>query len=273
MDLTHFRISKGYNSNICRKCELKQKNIRNFQIKYKIIKNYFNGKCRDCETNYLNLPALEFHHPDLSKKTTTWRKLKGQSYSNILSRLLYDKVQLLCRNCHTLAGATTFKFYKEIILKYDFPLNDINKNNILDSINNELHQFHLDEKFNNKTKYHILKWIKKKSLIELLYKGSCVGCEKTNIENNLPALIFHHLDQFKKDKISRWQKISNLSIQEIINLLKKEKCVCLCANCHKFIESIQFLEQQNLIIGERNALEVKRTFNLIISRIENFNII
>lgn len=209
----------------------------------------------------------------MSKKTTTWRKLKGQSYSNTLSRLLYDKVQLLCRNCHTLAGATTYKFYKEIILNYDFPLNDINKNNILDSINNELQQFHLGKKFNKKTKYHILKWIKKKSLIQLLYKGNCVGCEKTNIENNLPALIFHHLDQLKKDKISRWQNISNLSIQEIINLLKNEKSVCLCANCHKFIEPIQFLEQANLIIGERNALEVKRMFNLIISRIENFNII
>ena len=55
--------------------------------------------------------------------------------------------------------------------------------------------------------------------------------------------------------------------------IKNENCVCLCANCHKFIESIQFLEKANLIIGERNALEVNRKFNLIIARIENFNII
>ena len=124
LDLYYFRVSKDYYSNVCKECEIKQKHIRNYQIKYKIIKIFFNGKCKHCETDIINLPSLEFHHPDLNKKTITWRKLKGQSYSNIIDKLLKDKVQVLCRNCHTLAGSTVFKTFKPIIQNYDFPFDN-----------------------------------------------------------------------------------------------------------------------------------------------------
>lgn len=64
------------------------------------------------------------------------------------------------------------------------------------------------------------------------YKGGhCIIC---GYNRCMSALEFHHLDQNKKDfSISvngytmSWEKIKN----------ELDKCVCVCANCHREIHS------------------------------------
>ncbi len=53
-------------------------------------------------------------------------------------------------------------------------------------------------------------------------------------ENHAPCLDFHHLDPSEKDfNIS--QKVKDMSLERI--KLEIEKCVVLCANCHRKVHS------------------------------------
>lgn len=66
-------------------------------VKLKAVK-YKGGKCEICGYNKC-LPALTFHHRDMSKKEYALSTmLKNKSWGDIKVEL--DKCHLLCSNCH-----------------------------------------------------------------------------------------------------------------------------------------------------------------------------
>ncbi|KKN04466.1 hypothetical protein LCGC14_1097120 [marine sediment metagenome] len=67
-----FRVTKGYLSNICKKCEIDQAIIRNFKIKLAIINNHYNGHCLCCKKSSKYLPIMEFHHLNPKIKSNAW---------------------------------------------------------------------------------------------------------------------------------------------------------------------------------------------------------
>jgi hypothetical protein len=89
---------------------------------------------------------------------------------------------------------------------------------------------------NNKEKLNANSYIRqiekyryrKFKLIEL--RGN-KGCEKCGYIKNLGALDFHHIDSSTKSFTLDSRKLSNKSWQSIVN--EFEKCVILCANCHR----------------------------------------
>lgn len=80
--------------------------------------------------------------------------------------------------------------------------------------------------------------------LAVAYKGSkCLNC---GFSEYLGALEFHHLDLKKKDS-----RISRMSNRKLTDELKQEldKCVLLCANCHRMAHAglIQFDEKGNIV--------------------------
>jgi hypothetical protein len=65
--------------------------------------------------------------------------------------------------------------------------------------------------------------------IRKILKVNLLKCELCGYSENLAALEFHHLDEDEKDKgIGQLKKCSESRLKEEL-----EKCVLLCANCHK----------------------------------------
>lgn len=78
------------------------------------------------------------------------------------------------------------------------------------------------------------RWVNKK-IKAIQYKGSrCVDCDLHINNTHYSVFEFHHLDPTKKDY--EWTKL-RLRSQESINK-ELDKCVLLCANCHRIRHSI-----------------------------------
>lgn len=81
---------------LCKRCHNKRCIER--QRKYKkLAVEYKGGKC--CRCGYSKCAgSLHFHHPDPSVKEKNWRNVRNMSFSKI--KMLIDKCELLCANCH-----------------------------------------------------------------------------------------------------------------------------------------------------------------------------
>jgi hypothetical protein len=66
----------------------------------------------------------------------------------------------------------------------------------------------------------------------LEYKGN--KCEKCGYNKDISALEFHHLDPSQKDF-----NISSRNLSSDWNVIKTEvdKCIVVCANCHREIHN------------------------------------
>lgn len=73
--------------------------------------------------------------------------------------------------------------------------------------------------------------IRKLQLIEL--KGN--GCSICGYNNNISALDFHHIDSSTKEFQLDKRTLGNTSMERI--LLEVDKCILLCANCHREIHN------------------------------------
>ncbi len=82
----------------------------------------------------------------------------------------------------------------------------------------------------------------------------CSSCGNVGL-NMLPALSLHHLDPSKKtiQKPSNYIR-SHRNVKEMVELMKKEKCVPTCENCHRNQRSIRFFRNKNEIL--KNFLDV-----------------
>lgn len=116
--------------------------IKSWMSKRIVIERLYNGKCIGC--GEYNLPSLQFHHRDITKKTfQKYDKLRYTTIEKIEKKLIQDDVVCLCGNCHRMIEAYYFeknhqeiigtkysqetrKFYKglkEIIKNFQFPTN------------------------------------------------------------------------------------------------------------------------------------------------------
>lgn len=220
--------------------QLDRKSIRGFVKKIKIIEYIQESHKIKCSSSNCDLgadikflPALDLHHKNPLTKKFSLSAVIGYQLPKIMEILSDEDVGILCINCHRIIGSNTFNQYKELILDENL----LNKTPL--EIDKAIEQEIGGVEEKNKTKYEIKKWIKKRSIIEQLFGGKCVGCGIITVKNNLPALSFHHRNPELKENL--WsQKLKFLEIKEISEVLIEEEIICLCSNCHRMINSHRF---------------------------------
>ncbi|MHA1106149.1 MAG: hypothetical protein ACTSPN_10600 [Promethearchaeota archaeon] len=211
---------------VCKKCSHKVRMIRRYKKKFKLIFEKFDGKCRMCNLSIIWLSSFHFHHPDPYIKTADWKNVEDKTYSDIVKWAVSDKVIPLCNNCHKKEEASLFHKFKDFILTPD----------LFDKSPEQIDQLLIvGTSMTSGEKTKVQEWIRKRYIIERIFDGKCIGCGTVNIFNNLASLVFHHLDPIIKD--SEISALLHLSCEMIYEILKKEKVVCLCANCHSLIHS------------------------------------
>ena len=245
----YFRKGQGRLLSVCEKCRQIIQGINNFKKQIKVITFLFDKKCRNCHNGLHILPAMEFHHVNPNSKNHTWRTLRARNIDEIIRIIKSENLQVLCKNCHACEEVTNFDKFREIILSEKLSVNNIGE--IDEIIYNEIKsniKYKTDRRkgaqHRARIKYRIKKWIKKRLVIEILYRGACIGCGNIKIEGKLPALEFHHRNPNVKE--FKWEKLSKYPITKIITILKNEDCICLCKNCHSLVHSINF--EQFLVI-------------------------
>jgi len=262
-----FNTTNGRLMYICKECQKIKDAIYMNKKKISVINEIYGGRfqkgCTDCNAGIIELPVLQFHHLNPNKKTTTWHKINSKNYREIISILENEKVRVICANCHLGINSSLFNEYKNLILSKDL-FN--NSPEIIDNIINEVLINHKrtrnkNSNYRGKIKRQIIFWVKKRYIIEKLYGGKCVACRKATVQKNLPSLQFHHTLRSKKVS-EKWEDYSHLDVMKIVNILQKEKCVCLCANCHILIHSTRFEKHINLI-HPKIEQEVKELFSKI----------
>ena len=105
-------------------------------------------------------------------------------------------------------------------------LDDYHKN-VFDSQGHQKYRGYCKDCANTKEK---LRYKEKKEFINA-QKTECKKCG----ENRFYVLDFHHIDRLSKDfTIGQLKKGAEQVIQQEIN-----KCICLCANCHRAFHHLQ----------------------------------
>lgn len=258
---------------ICRKCALINKSINLFKKKIKIFNILFGEqgliKCCECNTSIENLPALELHHVNPTEKTASWRDIQNQDFKRILETLKKEDVIILCSNCHSKRQAKYYVNYDTLIL------NNFFLETSEDVIDNIIYNFlkRKNSVYNVTMKRQIVKWIKKRIIVEKFFNGKCVGCKVDFVNYNLPALQFHHTLSEEKDELVSWQKISHLPIGKISYLIDKEECICLCGNCHRLIHAPNFMNNlQNILVDDMDKIisNVERKYEELLENVSNF---
>jgi hypothetical protein len=80
----------------------------------------------------------------------------------------------------------------------------------------------------------------RRKLWAIRYKGGC--CQKCGYDKCIGALDFHHLDPSTKE--AGWTGMRKMSMENMIKEL--DKCILLCANCHRethFSQTPEFLQE------------------------------
>jgi len=261
--------ANGFTS-VCKDCKNMDyaimQSIKKLDVIDKIYNGKFkNGKCVKCGIDIIFLPCLTFHHYDPSVKKISYRDIADLPSDEIIRLLEQENVKLICFNCQRLIHATLFDRFKYVILDpnlYGYNIREIDEIII-----------HFKEKYNLEGEVSAVKyWMKKRIVIDYLFNGKCVGCGNINIFNNLACLEFHHTEPYVEQKL-RWQKIKDLNIKTIIYKLLNEKCVCLCKNCHKLIDSHQFRKYSIEILGIPKGKLAKNKFQKLANNIQKHNIV
>lgn len=268
---TEFGLKGRGLRSICKECKKNQDALEFFRNKFLIVINLTNkqqnGKCVKCNTNFIVLPVLDFHHTKPELKKTTWRKNRRKNWKNLLDLFEKEKVIILCKNCHSSENTEIFNEYKEVILKdnlFEFNAEVINK---------LAHEYVKTNKTKNikNYKFRVIEWIKKRSVIDQLYNGKCIGCENVTVMNNLPALDIHHRNEHQsKRKKLRWNQIKKLDIKSISEKLINEDCICLCSNCHTLFHSIKYKEFGEKIIGRKFKEQIAKIYKNLENKIVSF---
>ena len=227
--------------------------------------------CLRRNTDISELPDIDFHH-HTSKKTIEWSKIRHSNYKKILKILEKDRVILLCTNCHSKEQSLTFNQFDDIILKpnlFEYSASEI-RSLIFNAIKKRYPEKTSEAR--SKIKYNIMLWIKKRYVIEKLYNGKCIGCGEITVFHNLPSLIFHH-KKFNQYKENIWRRIQTKKVEEIIRILKKEKCICLCSNCHRLLHAPYFLTYIINYLKDDEIPKVKSFYDQLIKNVKNFSYI
>ncbi len=243
----------------CKKCASIYGEIIKFRKKLRLLFELYNGKYKskcsnpNCSVDFLLLPSFEFHHP--SDKTYSWRKNLKKNYKDIKKLLENDGVLPLCSNCHALEQQTILLDYENLILNEYLFSNSTQTINKMIETSIETHpnlgkKKSTDPQYKDHAKYMIKSWIRKRAIVEQVYNGGCINCEETY----LGSLTFHRVDPKRKDKISS-EAFRTYSIPYLAKQVIKEKCVCLCANCHGMITSTIFRDHFEEVFEGLNNID------------------
>lgn len=108
--------------------------------------------------------------------------------------------------------ATVFKYLRE-------------ENKLRKNIKNES-----EKKQKRRKSINVINWKKEKKKLLVEYKGG--KCEKCEYNKCIEALEFHHLDPSKKDFTISSHSYSFERMKQ-----EADKCILVCANCHREIHS------------------------------------
>lgn len=260
------KISKGGYLSKCKKCTSVYGEILKYKKKLRLLfelqNGRFKGKCStsNCPTDFLLLPAFDFHHP--YRKNNSWIKLLKKKYQTLKVLLEEDGVFPLCKNCHASKQQSILLDYKNLILSQYLFRNKSGKQKNTKEINNMIDEAILnypnlkdklekDSQYIGHVKYMIKSWIRKRAIVEQLYGGNCNNCGETN----LSSLTFHHINPEKKKDISSGA-FRKLSIKQLADKMIQEECICLCANCHAMIEATIFREHSEEIFVDMGKKDI-----------------
>jgi len=225
--------------------------------------------CSNCHSDKDLLPTIDFHHPDPNKKKELWKNISNKNWKEAMELLEKEKVIPMCKNCHSIEQAKIFNEYKDLILQeelFNKPAEEIN-NTIINYIKKQ------ESSYSRNTKFRVIEWVKKRSVINQLYDGNCIGCKKVTVKNNLPALQFHHRSNSAEgDNKIKWHQIKKYDIATIGKKLIKDDCVCLCANCHKMTHTKNFEKIAGELNGKDFQQDIKNSNHEIQQNIQNFNL-
>ena len=199
------------------------------------MKNLYNGqycyngiiKCPLCQkqlfctnTDIIRLNALEFHHKDSKKKENSFTGMKlyqlfieNQYKSDVLKRIIktveLEDGSLECRSHHRLKKAKIFKYFKYLInWEGLFDLDpEIIHILIKTSINSFSYTKNLTSNQRNIVKLSIIRFLKKKYIIESFYGTHCHTCGEFNTIDHLSAFDFHHDDEDQKGEKQNFRDI------------------------------------------------------------------
>lgn len=242
---------------------LKHEAISIFKKKLLILKLIYNGKyfihnkckCPYCHVDIKRLPNIQFHHPTKKKDFNYNSKeiLKLDIYE-IIKELEADKVELICENHHRLKTAINFVRFKDLIM-WDKLFNYSPE--VIYILIHTAVNFHPETKNFSSMKKEgvrksIIRFIKKRYLIEKLNGYACVGCGKVNIKDNLPAFHYHHDGLMSEEEGKEY--LSNLlekyNCSTIASILAEQKGGFLCGNCHSMFHKINFITYAREILCE-----------------------
>jgi hypothetical protein len=226
-----FKVNKSTNNvrPYCKKCHSELNLIQQYKKKVRVFRDLYGLECYICGKGMLFLPSFVLHHPEVHKKTASWKEIKGRSYEFIVNFLKTENVELRCSKCHLKEHATILKHYYPLISNnelFDLKPNEIRSKilNVTKNISDKLERAHKRGK--------IREWIKKRYLLDYHFDGKCIACGL----NDLSALELHHRDS-KVESKSKWHTIKSLPINQINEIIINQDCVCLCSNCHSNFHS------------------------------------
>ena len=209
------------------------------------------------------------HHVNEELKTIDPSKLFSSSdYEKSLKILREEGVRPLCSNHHLMFHADIFLEYKSFIFSKN--LFSLSTKGLANHITSYITPLLKDEPYLlcRGKRQQLLKWIKKRYIIENFFGDVCVGCGKTSIKL-IPAFDFHHRSLQEGDTFS-WSKLSGWSIPRIEEIIKDQDIIAICSNCHSLIHSEAFIRLADLILGETKANQVRNEIDRIKKRIDLF---
>ena len=102
----------------------------------------------------------------------------------------------------------------------------------------------------------------RRKLWAIRYKGGC--CQMCGYNECIGALDFHHIDPSTKE--ASWSQMRKMSMENMIKEL--DKCILVCANCHRKIHYTQTPEFLKELMEELDSNE-DGSFGRIKSRNNN----
>lgn len=167
--------------------------------------------------NELNVNLYIIYKVLKEKQISLISKLNDENIREIINTYLSNNL-----NLQKTAKILENKYKKSTIVKY-LKINKI----YISSVN----QLSKEEKLKKKSKT-VINWKKEKRKLLIKYKGG--KCEKCGYNKCIEALDFHHLDPSQKE-------FGLSSNSYSLEKMKKEadKCILVCANCHREIHYLK----------------------------------
>jgi len=277
--------------------------ILGYNLKLYIMKTIYNGRyfkngrlyCPEClkegfllNTNEIRLKSLEFHHSTEEKENEYTTHKLSRIYQNqssnqqlleeLIKKMENEGVIVLCRNHHHILHSKYFSYFNKLINWKNIPpkfpqhIFSLPPELILILIKISIENFSntKNESYHKKIyiRNTIVRYLKKRYLIEQYYGKVCHSCGEFPLSDYLPSFDFHHYSgkKFQNNPYlhSEIKNASQLFIQsytcsEIAQILEYEKGGFICRNCHNVLEyKLGFLDLLEEIYHKKNIIQVIR---------------